>query len=114
MGGLPFDNVTLAALDGKAAFAVTLGDLSNVPPDRLWSLPLDGTLPVKVFDSSEAFSMGAVLADNQNSRVLVTDGTSNTPAFLRFFDYSAGTFTAGKTVKTNPSKNLPPRALAFY
>jgi hypothetical protein len=113
VGGFPFTNATLAALDGQAAFAVTFGDTSNAP-DRLWSLPLNGTMPVKVFDSSEAFSMGAVLADSRNSRVLVTDGTSKAPAFLRFFDYSAGTFTAGKTVQTNPKKNLPPHALAFY
>jgi hypothetical protein len=114
VGGRPFTNATLAALDGIAAFAVTFGDPSNVPPDRLWSLPIDGNLPVKVFDSNEAFSMGAVLADSRNSRVLVADGTGNSPAFLRFFDYSAGTFMAGKTVQSNPKKNLPPHALAFY
>jgi hypothetical protein len=55
-----------------------------------------------------------VLADAQNGRVLVADGTKLTPAFLRFFDFAAGTFTASKTVKTNPSRNLPPRALAWY
>jgi hypothetical protein len=85
-----------------------------MPPDRLWSLSLDGTLPVRIFESTESFTLGAVLADVAKSRVLVVDGTMSTPAFLRFFDFAAGTFTAGKTVKTNPSQSLPPRALAFY
>jgi hypothetical protein len=71
-------------------------------------------LPVRIFESTESFTLGAVLADVTRSRVLVVDGTMSTPAFLRFFDFAAGTFTAGKTVNTNPSQSLPPRALAFY
>lgn len=114
MGGLPFSNTTLAALDGNAVFAVTLGNLSNLPPDRLWSLPLSGALPAKVFESTEAFSLGAVLTDAERNRVLVTDGTTNTPAFLRVFDFAAGVFTASQTVRTNPTQKLPPRALAWY
>jgi hypothetical protein len=114
VGGLPFTNATVAALDGNTALGVTNGSLSNLPPDRLWSLPLDGNLPSKVFESAEAYALGAVLADAETSRVLVTDGTTKTPAFLRFFDFSSGAFTAGQTVKTNPSQKLPPRALAWY
>jgi len=114
VGGLPFSNTTLAALDGSAAFAVTLGNLSNLPPDRLWSLPLSGALPVRVFESTEAFALGAVLVDTEKSRVLVTDGTTNTPASLRVFDLASGNFTASQTVKTNPAQKLPPRALAWY
>ncbi|HEY5284231.1 MAG TPA: hypothetical protein VIM14_15680 [Polyangia bacterium] len=114
VGGLPFTNTTVAALDSKTALGVTLGNTSSMPPDRLWSLSLDGTLPVRIFESTESFTLGAVLADVAKSRVLVVDGTMSTPAFLRFFDFAAGTFTAGKTVKTNPSQSLPPRALAFY
>jgi hypothetical protein len=114
VGGLPFSNTTLAALDGNSVFAVTLGNLSNLPPDRLWSLPLSGALPARVFESTEAFSLGAVLADPEKSRVLVADGTTMTGAFLRVFDFAAGAFTAGKTIKTDPSQKLPPRALAWY
>jgi hypothetical protein len=114
VGGLPFSNTTLSALDGKTALAVTLGNYGNLPPDRLWSLPLNGTLPSKVFESTEAYALGAVLADAEASHVLLTDGTTNTPAFLRVFDLAAGAFTAGKTVKTNPTQKLPPRALARY
>ncbi len=114
VGGLPFTNATVAVLNGLTAFGVTNGSTSNVPPDRLWSLPLDGSLPVRVFESTESFALGAVLADGEASRILVTDGTTSTPAFLRFFDFAAGIFTAGKTVKSNPSQKLPPRALAFY
>jgi len=114
VGGLPFSNTTLAALDGNAAFAVTLGNLSNLPPDRLWSLPLSGALPVRVFESTEAFALGAVLVDAERNRVLVTDGTTSTPALLRVFDFAAGIFTASLTIKTNPTQKLPPRALAWY
>jgi hypothetical protein len=114
VGGLPFTNTTVAALDGNTALGVTLGNSASMPPDRLLSLPLDGSLPVRIFESTESFTLGAVLADPENHRVLVVDGTMLTPAFVRFFDFAAGTFTAGKTVKTNPSQSLPPRALAFY
>jgi hypothetical protein len=114
VGGLPFSNTSLAAWDGNTAFGVTNGDASNLPPDKLWSLPLGAALPVEVFESAEGWALGAVLADAQSGRVLVADGTKLTPAFLRFFDFAAGTFTASKTVKTNPSRNLPPRALAWY
>jgi hypothetical protein len=114
VGGLPFSNTTLAAVDGNAAFAVTLGNLSNLPPDRLWSLPLSGALPVRVFESTEAFALGAVLVDAERNRVLVTDGTTSTPALLRVFDFAAGIFTASLTIKTNPTQKLPPRALAWY
>ncbi|HEX7507225.1 MAG TPA: hypothetical protein VF550_10670, partial [Polyangia bacterium] len=117
VGGLPFTNTTVAALDGNTALGVTLGTPPPppyVPPDRLWSLPLDGSLPVRIFESTESFTLGAVLADPERHRALVVDGTMNAPAFVRFFDFSRGTFTAGKTGKSNPSRSLPPRALAFY
>jgi hypothetical protein len=114
VGNLPFSNTTVAALDGNTAFAVTLGNFSNIPPDRLWSLSLSGALPVKVFESSEGYALGAVLADVERSRIFVTDGTTNTPAFLRVFDFAAGVFTARQTIKTNPSQKLPARALAWY
>ncbi len=114
VGGLPFTNATVATLGGSTALGVTNGSPSNMPPDRLWSLPLDGSLPVRVFESVESFALGAVLADDEASRILVTDGTTTTPAFLRFFDFAAGAFTAGRTVTSNPAQKLPPRALAFY
>ena len=113
-GGLPFSNTTVAALDGNTVFGVALGAYSNLPPDCLWSLPMSGALPVKVFESTEAYALGAVLVDSANSRVLVTDGTAKTSAFLRVFDFAGGTFTAGPTIKTNPAQKLPPRALAWY
>jgi hypothetical protein len=113
-GGFPFSNTTVAAIDGNTAIGVTLGDYSNVPPDRLWSLPITGALPVKIFDSAEAYALGAVLVDAERSRLLVADGTK-TSAFLRVFDVASGTFTPNKTVKTNPTaQKLPPRALAWY
>jgi hypothetical protein len=113
-GGIPFSNTTIAALDGATALGVTLGDFSNLPPDRLWLLPLSGALPIKLFESSEAYTLSAVLVDAERSRVFVTDGTKKTSAVLRVFDVAAGAFTAGPTIKTNPGLKLPPRALAWY
>ena len=113
-GGFPFSNLSLAAWDGNTVIGLTPGDSSTVRPDRLWTLPLAGALlPAKVFESAEAWALGAVLADPENGRILVADGTS-TGAFLRVFDFVSGAFTAGKTVKTNPAQKLPPRALAWY
>ena len=112
-GGFPFSNLSLAAWDGNTALALTLGDYSNVPPDRLWSLPLTGAAPAKVFDSVEAFALGAVLADPERGHILVADGTT-TGALLRVFNVASGAFSAGQTAKTNPAQKLPPRALAWY
>jgi hypothetical protein len=114
VGALPFSNLSLAAWDGNTALGLTLGDAKIPAQDQLWSLPLTGGVPVKVFESSEAWALGAVLADPENGRILVADGTTMTGAFLRVFDVASGTFTASKTVKTNPKQKLPPRALAWY
>ncbi len=107
-GGLPFSNATLAAWNGNTVLGVTPGDFSTPSPDRLWWLPLGGAAPVEVFASAEAFALGAVLADVENSRILVADGTTTTSALLRVFDVGTGTFTPSKTVTTNPSHKLPP------
>jgi hypothetical protein len=114
VGTLPFSNLSLAAWDGHTALGLSLGNPSDPPHDQLWSLPLTGALPVKVFESTESWALGAVLADPERGRILVADGTTMTGAFLRIFDVAAGTFTAGKTIKTNPAQKLPPRALAWY
>jgi hypothetical protein len=113
-GSVPLSNLTVAALDGATALAVAEGTLSNTPPDGLWSLPLDGKVPVKIFDSAEGFAIGAVLYYQERHRVLAADGTMTSSAYLRMFDVSSGAFVAGKPVKTNPTQKLPPRALAFY
>jgi hypothetical protein len=114
VGGLPFSNTSLAAWDAKTAIGVTLGNPLNLPPDRLWSLPLDGVLPFKMFESTEVSALGAVLVDADKGHVLVADGTTKTPAFLRVFELAPGTFVASNLVSTNPSQGLPPRALAWY
>jgi hypothetical protein len=114
VGGLSFSNATVATLGGSTAIGVTNGSPSKLPPDRLWSLPLDGSLPVRVFESAESYALGAVVTDSEANHVLLTDGTTNAPAFLRVFNFTAGAFTAVKTVKTNPAQKLPPRALARY
>jgi len=114
VGTLPFSNLSLAAWNGSTALGLTLGDPTNHPADQLWSLPLTGTQPVKVFESAESWALGAVLADPETGRILVADGTTMTGAYLRVFDVASGNFTPNKTVKTNPAQKLPPRALAWY
>jgi hypothetical protein len=114
VGGLAFSNLTVAALDGNSVLAVTVGDFSNTPPDKLWLLPQDGTAPSKIFDSAEAFSAGAVLVDAERGRVFLTDGTTLTSASVRVFDRVGGTLQLTATLKTNPAQKLPPRALAWF
>jgi hypothetical protein len=114
VGGLLFSNSSVAALSENNVAAVTLGDLSNSPPDRLWSLSMTGGQPVKVFDSAEGFSLGAVLADVDRGRIVVADGTTTSAAFVRMFDLVAGTLSATKTTNADPSHNLPPRGLSWY
>jgi len=114
LGSAPFSNLAVAAIDATTAFAVGVGDFTSVPPDSLWSLPLTGAAPVKVFESSEGFALGAVLFDVERQRAYVADGTTNSSAHLRIFDLAAGAFIAGKSVTTNPTQKLPPRVLAFY
>jgi hypothetical protein len=114
VGGLIFSNSAVAALDGNSVLAVTMGDFSNTPPDKLWLLSQDGTAPSKIFDSVEAYSMGAVLVDAERGRVFVTDGTTLTSASVRVFDRVNGVFQATATIKTNPAQKLPARALAWF
>jgi hypothetical protein len=113
-GGLPYSNWAVAALDGNTVLAKTDGDFSNSPPDQLWSLSLAGAPSTKIFASSEAFSLGAILVDPEKGRFFVADGPTKSSSAIRVFDYASGTITATGTIKSNPSHKLPPRALAWY
>jgi hypothetical protein len=114
VGGLLFSNSTVAALDGNSVLGVTMGDFSNTPPDGLWLLPQDGTLSSKIFDSAEAYSLGAVLVDAERGRVFLADGTTVATPSVRVFDRVAGAFQATATIATNPTQKLPARALAWF
>jgi hypothetical protein len=114
VSGLPFSNGGMAALNGNSVLGVTLGDFSNIPPDQMWSVSLAGGQPSKVFTSTEAFALGAVLADVKNGRIFVADGTTNSSAFVRAFAFASGGFVATKAIDADPSHHLPPRALAWY
>jgi hypothetical protein len=114
VGGLIFSNSTVAALDGNSVLGVTMGDFSNTPPDSLWLLPQDGTSPSKIFDSAEAYSLGAVLVDAERGRVFLADGTTVATPSVRVFDRVAGTFQATATIATNPTQKLPARTLAWF
>jgi hypothetical protein len=114
VGGLIFSSSAVAALDDNSVLAVTMGDFSNTPPDKLWLLPQDGSAPSKLFDSAEAYSLGAVLVDVERGRIFLTDGTTLTSASVRVFDRVGGTLQATASIKTNPTQKLPARALAWF
>jgi hypothetical protein len=113
-GGASYSLWALAALDGNTVLGVTEGEFSNSPPDRLWSLSLSGGASAEVFASAEAYAIGAILVDAEKGHFIVADGPKTSAAFLRVFDFAAGTVTASKTIKSNPSHNLPPSALTWY
>jgi hypothetical protein len=114
VGGLPFGNGAIAALDANTILGVTLGTMSNLPPDRLWAVHVDGSLPVKVFESAEGYALSALLVDREKGRVFAADATTLNPAFLRTFTFATGAFSADKTIKSEPTHKLPPRALAWF
>jgi hypothetical protein len=114
VGGLPFGNGSVAVVDANTIVAVTPGNLSNLPADRLWAVHLDGSLPTKIFESSEGYALSALLADRDVGRAFLADATTLSPAFLRTFDQVGDTFVAGKTIKTEPAHKLPPRSLAWF
>jgi hypothetical protein len=114
VGGLIFSSSTVATLDGDSVLAVSMGDFSNTPPDKLWLLPQDGSAPSKIFDSAEAYSLGAVLVDVERGRVFLTDGTMLTAGSVRVFDRVDGALQATSSIKTNPTQKLPARALAWF
>jgi hypothetical protein len=113
-GGRAFSNAAVAALDGNTIFGVALGDFSDTPPDTLWLLALGGSPGTTVFDSAESFTLGSLLADVERGRVFVTDGTMQTPAWVRVFERAGGVFHETNPIKTNPTQKLPPRALAWF
>jgi hypothetical protein len=113
-GGMPFSNGAIAALDDNTVLAVTVGDVSNSPPDRVWSLSLSGSPSAEVFASTEAFAIGAVLTDPASETVAVADGTTKSDSLLRFFMRASGSYIATQTVNATVLHPLPVRALAWY
>jgi hypothetical protein len=113
VGGRALSNWAVAALDATTLLGVTEGDFSNTPPDMLWSVSLSGEPAVMLFSSTEAFTLGAILVDAERGQFIVADGPK-TGSLLRVFDFGGGTISAGKTIKSNPSHSLPPRALAWF
>ena len=111
---MPFSNGAIAALDDNTVLAVTVGDVSNSPPDRVWSLSLSGSPSAEVFASTEAFAIGAVLTDPASETVAVADGTTKSDSLLRFFMRASGSYIATQTVNATVLHPLPVRALAWY
>jgi hypothetical protein len=115
VGTVPFSNGAVAAFDSNTVLGATLGDFpTNTPPDKLWTVSLAGSQPTKVFDSTQAITIGTILLDTARARVFVTDGTTTSVGLIREFDLVSGVLTAGRTTQANPSHSLPPRALAWY
>jgi len=114
VGTVPFANSAIAAFDSNTILGVQLGDLSNTPPDKVWTLSLAGLQPTKLFDSTEGITIGTILIDSARARVFIADGTTTSVGVIREFDLVSGSLMAGKTIAANPSHSLPPRALAWY
>lgn len=114
VGNLPFSAVSLAALDPRTVLAVTRGNSSALPGDRLWALSFAGDKPSMVFESSEGFALGGLVADPATGWAFLADATTRTPAFLRTFDATATGWVVGLAITTDPARKLPPRGLATY
>ena len=114
VGTVAFANTAIAAFDSNTILGVELGDFSNTPPDKVWTISLAGAQPTKLFDSTEGITIGTMLVDSARARVFIADGTKKSVGLIREFDLVAGSLTAGKTTAANPSHSLPPRALAWY
>jgi hypothetical protein len=114
VGAVAFANSTLAAFDSNTILGVQLGDFSNTPPDKVWTVSLAGTQPTKLFDSTEGITIGTILVDSARPRVFIADGTTTSVGLIREFDLVSGSLVAGKATAANPSHSLPPRALAWY
>ena len=114
VGTVPFANSAIAAFDSNTILGVELGDFSNTPPDKVWTVSLAGAQPTKLFDSAEGITIGTILVDSARSRVFIADGTMTSVGVIREFDLVSGRLTVGKTIAANPSHSLPPRALAWY
>jgi len=114
VGGHSFSNWAVAALDATTLLGVTEGNFSNTPPDQLWSVSLSGAPSALLFSSAEAFTLGAILVDAEKGQFIVADGPKKATSLLHVFGFSGGTIAAGRTIKSNPSHSLPPRALAWF
>ena len=114
VGTVAFASSAIAAFDSNTILGVELGDFSNTPPDKVWTVSLAGSQPTKLFDSTEGITIGTILIDTARARVFIADGTTTSVGLIREFDLVSGVLVAGKTTAANPSHSLPPRALAWY
>lgn len=113
-GGTPYSLWAVAGLGGDTLLGVTEGEFSNSPPDRVWALSLAGSAAAEVLASTEAYSIGAILVDRAREQFIVADGPKAHAAYLRVFDFAAGTISASRIIQSNPLHNLPPSGLAWY
>ncbi|HEX7598259.1 MAG TPA: hypothetical protein VF518_08595, partial [Polyangia bacterium] len=111
--GRQFSATALAALSPDRVFAITMGSYDALPPDSLWSFSLTGGSGVKLLDSSKGITFGDVLADLDNQRLFLADGSSTNP-LLRSFAVTAAGVSEAASVNVNPTVGLPPRSLAWY
>jgi hypothetical protein len=115
----PFGGRALAGYSGLAdrgaiGFGVTFGELGGPTLDQFWVLDVASGTTAKLFDASDAFTLGTVLVDLVHERVYVTDAAAATPR-IHVYEYAnpaAPTRTA--SINANPSIGLPPREIEWY
>lgn len=103
----------VAAMDDHRIAAVTLGDFSGSPPDRLWGGNFATGMAMKGHEASRPYSLWSVVADRARGLVWATDGGAQ-PALRAFTMDAAGALTAGPVLKTSLTRKLSPREIAWY
>jgi hypothetical protein len=112
--GRPVSGSALGAMSLDRVFVVTNGDSSGSSPDAFWAVSLTSGEPTLLFEASGAFVFASVLADPDNERVLLADGTSTQP-LLRVLEASdAAAIIELPSFDPGPTLGLPPRGLAWY
>ncbi len=103
----------VAVLDRATAFTSSLGDFMGPGKETIWRFGFAGAAPIKVMEATGSAVLSLFL-DPDGRRLYVGDAADKTPKVATFKIESDGSTTAGPTVITNPSTNLPPRYFGWY
>lgn len=108
----PFSAATAVGGQGTLALAVTVGEALGTPPDQLWTGDLSGGTAAKLLDAESSYVYSSVLSDPERSQVFLLDGAMDKPR-VHQLDVS-GAPALKTSLNANPSRGLPPRAIAWY
>jgi hypothetical protein len=105
----PFD---VAASSSSLAFAITGGDVSNIPADQLWAFDFAGGTPRKIFDAKMSFTLSGLVVDGAHKKLFVAEGNAMMPA-LQVLDLTNPAAPVPSSLRTNAA-GLPPRYVSWY